>query len=252
MAAQPTIYDMLAWQQGGEAGQVEEAEYFYGLLRQAGLVPEDIEFTGFQRSPEYGGGYESKQFKSPEMDVPNILNQLLQQDNGFQDMSAEDIESILMQNLVAPEWYKPEDMITYTPETGGGTEEIAEYAGGKWDEATIQDLVNSFLGLQEGRGLQESILGKFGLEGRLGGTERKAERAQRSALESYIPRETVSRYRGLQGIGGTEAGEAAEAEYLAQTSAIKRREGRGVRNIYGELEDRLFGGQQRWLQNMLG
>ena len=251
MATQPTIYDMLAWQQGG-AGQAGMAEHLYGLLGQAGLTPEDIEFTGFQRSPEYGGGYESRQFKTPEMDVPNILDQLLQQDNGFQDMSAEDIESMLMQNLEAPSWYQPGDMITYTPEAGGGTEQIAEWGGGEWDEDTMQNLVNSFLGLQEGMGLQESILGKFGLEGRVGGAERKAERAKGSALESYIPRETVSRYRGLQGMGGTEAGEASEAKYLADISAAERREGRGVRSIYGELEDKLFGGQKRWLQNMLG
>ena len=61
----------------------------------------------------------------------------------------------------------------------------------------------------------------------------------------------MSRYGSLQGKGGAPQGEAAEAEYLSSISAADRRKGRDVRNIYGELEEEMFGGIGSWLDTMV-
>ena len=61
-----------------------------------------------------------------------------------------------------------------------------------------------------------------------------------------MPREITSRYGALQS-GGGGVGELAEAEYLSTLSEGERRRGRNVRSIYGELEDKMFGGLGKWM-----
>ena len=131
---------------------------------------------------------------------------------------------------------------------GGGY--TPKYKNVGFETGDLDELISYSQAMQEGMGRVGSISERFDLGGQLAGEERGAEREQRKALEAYIPREVASRYGALQSGGGGDVGEAAEAKYLAGLSSAQRRQGRNVRSIYGELEDEMFGGLGKWIQNM--
>ena len=73
----------------------------------------------------------------------------------------------------------------------------------------------------------------------------------KSAYESYIPTETLSRYGALQNIPGAEqAGEAKEIAYLSDIYGIKRGTGRDVRETQKDYEEDWFSGIENWLSNV--
>ena len=257
MPAQPSIYDILGWQRSwddptsGTTGQKSMADYLYGLMEQAGQFDEDIGFTatettGIDRNVQQGTWDWETKGRGGDVSAPDIFSSLFGQETPFQDMSKEDLEALFTGELVNPEWYKPEE----TFQDPNSMYETAKWTGGKWDEKGINDMVSSLLGLQEGLGRVGDITKRFDLEGQLAGEEREAGRDIKTAYESYIPREIVSRYGALQGGGASPAGEASEAEYLSSVSSAQRRKGRNVRSIYGELEDEIFGGLGKWMGNI--
>ena len=119
-----------------------------------------------------------------------------------------------------------------------------------FEEGDLDELLDYTQAIQEGMGRMGSISERFDLKGQLASEEMDVERESRKALQSYIPREITSRYGALQAGGGGDLGEADEAKYLANLSAGQRRRGRNVRSIYGELEDKMFGGLGDWIKNM--
>lgn len=118
-----------------------------------------------------------------------------------------------------------------------------------FEEGDMKAMLDYAQAMQEGLGRVGSITERFDLTGQLGAEERDVERAGTEALAAYMPREIVSRYGALQG-GGTDAGEASEAQYLGALGSAERRRGRNVRSIYGELEDEMFSGIGKWLENV--
>ena len=153
-------------------------------------------------------------------------------------------------------WYGEQDFDDEQLDLAGFQESLKgggftpKYKNVGFEAGDLDELISYSQAMQEGMGRMGSISERFDLGGQLAGEERGAEREQRKALEAYIPREVASRYGALQSGGGGDMGEAAEAKYLAGLSSAQRRQGRNVRSIYGELEDEMFGGLGKWIQNM--
>jgi hypothetical protein len=238
------------------------ASSLYGLLEGAGLAPEEIGY-GYEHG-FYGGVAEGwsdteapwKTFeKQGTLGVENIISQLMGGDVPFGGMTREQLIEALSGERG---WY---EKIGLTPEMvtdPTGTEEgdirdpRAKFTGFHLQGgAEYDEMLDALMGLQEGMNLSRGIIGKYDLSGKLAATDVGEERALAKARESYIPGEIISRYAGLQGKDVASGSERAEAEYLADIFGTQREVGRERRTIYKELEDKLYGGQARWLENML-
>ena len=253
MPDQPTIWDILGYEQDAQFGMWDEEgnEYFPDQLPgrggeyAEGVIPEGV--TEGRR-----GGQE---------DMLSYLSDLLSKSKGQDyalhafsgtgmgaDLSIEDFLTGISGDM---SWLDmdEEELSTYLQDY-----DFSGYSsGGRGEVTDWQFDPDSLLFLQQ---LQEGFKAvptseSFGLGRKIGDIETAGKRELKSAREGYIPGEILSRYGALQGkAGAQQKGEQLEQAYTEDIYGVQRGMGRDVRSTYEDFEGEWFGGIESWLSNI--
>ena len=128
MIQQPTIWDLIGWQKGGEEGQLKQAEYFESLIGEEGLdiIPQEYDFTVNRYEYDPGGlgapsmGWQKdwdweKQLKTThdieDLSIGEFFDEEVFGGKDFQDLSTSDIEEYIKGSdaFRDPDWYQELD-----------------------------------------------------------------------------------------------------------------------------------------------
>ena len=266
MPDQPTIWDILGYEQDAQYGLWDEEgnEYFPNQL--GGRHRDESGETGtiYEDLPE--GVTEGR--RGGQGDMLSYLSDLLSKSKG-QDFalhafsgtgSSKDftIEEFLTGTGGDMSWLDmdEEELSAYMENfdfgmEGGGSRRGGRGgrggAGGTTDWQFDPDSLKYLQQLQEGFKAAPTSE-SFGLDRKIGDIETSGKRELKSAREGYIPGEILSRYGALQGkAGAQQKGEQLEQAYTEDIYGVQRGMGRDVRSTYEDFEDEWFGGVESWI-----
>jgi hypothetical protein len=216
--ATPNLSDILGYY--GEDGEASMLDYLTDLYFKS--------LGSTEGGDDWGGGLINK-----EEDLLDFLNFASSESNiPFSQMSYDDIQGNLSKYHTSPD---------------EGRIRTQQGSNIPLDEEKLGNIIQA---LQEGFKATQSP-DAFGYGQKISDIQTTGKRDIKSAYESYIPTETLSRYGALQNIPGAEqAGEAKEIAYLSDIYGIKRGTGRDVRETQKDYEEDWFSGIENWLSNV--
>jgi len=266
---QPTIWDILGYEQDSQFGMWDEEgnEYFPDQLRgrggeyAEGVIPEGVTEGRRGGQADMMSYLSDLYLKSTGEDIINrdegqfgvdlgnlgtwgqeyeqdIFEEFLSTigDRDFRNMSEEDMKGWISGYRISDEMGGRRAGTGFGSQYKEGTEEM--------------DMLNYLKTFQEGFKATPTSE-SFGLGRKIGDIETTGKRELKSAREGYIPGEILSRYGALQGkAGAQQKGEQLEQAYTEDIYGVQRGMARDTRSTYEDFEDEWFSGVESWMSNL--
>ena len=244
MPDQPTIWDILGYEQDAQYGMWDEGgEYAEGVIPEGvtegrrGGQGDMLSYLSDLLSKSKGQDFALHAFSGTGSSKDFTIEEFLTGTGG--DMSWLDMDE--------------EELSAYMENFDFGMEGVGSRRGGRGGAGGTTDWQFDPDSLKYLQQLQEGFKAaptseSFGLDRKIGDIETSGKRELKSAREGYIPGEILSRYGALQGkAGAQQKGEQLEQAYTEDIYGVQRGMGRDVRSTYEDFEDEWFGGVESWI-----